>query len=146
MRVCSSSIVVFLALCLGTLGCGKNDREPLHPVRGHIEYDGKPVPHAFLVLHPVKATGKESTKPRAKVAEDGSFVVETYAAKDGAPAGEYVVTIEWYLSNAVAGGGESDDLPARNYLPQRYSKVETSGLRVSVQPGKNEIPTIQLTP
>jgi hypothetical protein len=127
------------------MGCSKGDQQAVHPVRGHIEYDGKPVPHAFVVLHPVRVAGKEFPKPRAKVAEDGSFVVETYAAKDGAPVGEYLVTVEWFLSSAKAGEGESDDLPARNYLPQRYAKAETSGLRVSVQAGKNEIPKIQLT-
>jgi hypothetical protein len=106
-----------------------------------VLYEGKPIPHAFVVFHPLQAPDKSVPQPRAKVQDDGTFVLETYGTQDGAPAGEYAVTVEWWLSNAK----QSDDAPPSNRLPVRYAKAGTSGLRARVQVGENQIPTIYLS-
>jgi hypothetical protein len=134
-----TSVVVGLAL-LALGGCGKSDREPTHPVRGQVAYNGKPIPHAIVVFHPLTEPGKNVPRPRATVNADGTFVLATYEASDGAPAGQYAVTIEWWQSNEKA----APDAPPSNRLPPRYAKTATSGLRVRVEPGDNQIPTIQL--
>ena len=129
---------------LAMLGCGSSDSVPLHPVRGKVLFEGQPVPNALVVLHPTKTAepGKDSLRPRAQAGADGTFEVETVGSKDGAPAGEYAVTVQWFLTSARKGG--EDDPPPTNRLPVRYASAQTSGLRVQVEPGDNEIPTIHL--
>ena len=137
MRV---SVSLFCGLVLFTTGCGQSDQLPVHPARGQVLLEGKPIPHAIVVFHPVKAPEKSQPQPRALVQDDGTFVLETYGTKDGAPEGEYAVTIEWWLSEK-----RSDDAPPSNRLPARYARAETSGLRARIEAGENQIPTIRLS-
>jgi hypothetical protein len=118
-------------------GCG-DGRVHVHPVQGQVLFEGKPAPHAHVVLHPVHANDK-TPPPQAKVGADGSFSVGTYQAGDGAPAGEYVVTVQWLLTSA-----QNPDAPASNRLPVRYSQASTSGLRVQVREGENQLPPLEL--
>lgn len=132
----------FLALGLLTLaGCARDDGPPRYPVRGTVLYDGKPVPHAFVVLHPVSPEQAESSRPSAVANPKGEFVLTSRTARDGAPAGEYVATIEWRPPVQVRKGEYE---PGPNRLPVRYSKPATSDLRVRVAPGDNELPPLSL--
>ena len=135
-----------LALGLGVLlggvvlsGCGRSDRIPLQPVRGQVFYDGKPVPHAHVVLHPVEPAGQDAPRPQAQVGADGSFAVSTYEAGDGAPTGEYAVTVQWLLTSA-----RNQEAPPQNQLPVRYGLASTSGLRLQVRQGEIELPPLHL--
>jgi hypothetical protein len=69
----------------------------------------------------------------------------TYDQGDGAPAGDYGVTVEWWLSSATARTPEGDSRPPTNRLPARYARVETSKLRVRIAAETNQIPVIQLS-
>src|SRR5437870_521007 len=73
-------------------GCSKSG-PTLYPVRGKILFEGQPVRGATLVLHPLGNSDPNAIKPRAFVDREGAFEVFTYAAGDGAPAGEYAVTV-----------------------------------------------------
>jgi hypothetical protein len=141
MRVSVSVPWLGLLLTLLTSGCANNGQVAVHPARGQVLFEGKPIPHAIVVLHFLNAPDKIQPQPRALVQDDGSFVLETYGTQDGAPAGEYAVTIEWWLSS----GDPSDDAPPINHLPARFAKADTSGLRVHVEPGENHFPAIQLS-
>jgi hypothetical protein len=77
------------------------------------------------------------------VKEDGTFVLSTYGTDDGAPAGDYAVTVQWYRDNPRTG--REGLAPPISVLPFRYTKAETSGLRVRIRDGENEIPTLKLT-
>jgi hypothetical protein len=142
MRVAVSGYWLLSFLALAASGCGARDeRLPVYPARGQVLYEGKPIPHAFVVLHPLEVPDVSFPRPRGTVQEDGSFVLETYGTRDGAPAGEYAVTVEWWLSDAEG----SPDAPPTNRLPARYARTESSGLRVRVEAEDNEIPTIPLS-
>ena len=72
---------------------------------------------------------------------DGTFDLTTYHSGDGAPPGEYAITVE--LRGLVTGGEE----PVRtgpNTLPAKYAKPESSALKYTVVEGENEIPTIDI--
>ena len=76
-------------------GCSKSrdsNQLPVFPVIGHVSVNGQVPSGVFLVLHPKNGTGiapnGEAVHPRAVVKPDGSFVVGTYGADDGAPSGE----------------------------------------------------------
>jgi hypothetical protein len=126
-------------LFAGALGCGSNgpSRVPVVPAKGQISYEGKPIANALVIFHPLKADNN-APKPRAKVENDGSFVVETYDSKDGAPVGDYAVTVEWWLTS-----GKGDE-PPTNRLPARFARPEASGVKVTIREGDNDIPAIQL--
>jgi hypothetical protein len=135
--------VLTVVLCCASCSKGK----PLYPVRGQVFVDGKPAEGALVVFHPVEDNPSESAvlRPSALVGEDGSFRVGSYKPKDGAPAGEYRVTVQWLppdLSrnrHLYADGKVNPDK-----LGSRYANPKTSGLRAEVTEGSNELPAFQL--
>ena len=74
-----------------------------------------------MVFHPAKPLPAGVGKPRATVQADGTFKLGTYDGADGAPEGDYKVTVEWWLS---PGGDE----PATSRLNPRYGKPDSSGI------------------
>ncbi|MFO0788264.1 MAG: hypothetical protein U0805_02335 [Pirellulales bacterium] len=134
------------ALLLATLGpgacCGCNRSEnhvAVHPVEGAIQFRGKPPEGAFVSLVP-KDAKQGVPNPRATVAKDGSFAVTTYDGNDGAPEGEYVLTVQWY--KPVRQGDELVGGP--NALPVKYASARTSDITIRVAAGDNHLPPIQL--
>jgi 3',5'-cyclic AMP phosphodiesterase CpdA len=120
-------------------GVAVTNRRPCHPVRGQVFFDGCPPPGAYIVFTAVDPKDKRITRADALVEPDGSFTLSTYTANDGAPAGEYVVTVVWrkpFLS--------ADGKPGPNLLPERYSRAESSGLKATVKAGTNTF-TFDLT-
>jgi hypothetical protein len=126
-----------MACCL-LLSAGCGESEPLYPVTGKVLLDGKPAAHATVVFHPVAAK-PGAVRPRAKVEPDGSFKLTTYEANDGAPAGEYRVTVELWLSS-----GRGDEGPTSR-LPAKFANPESSGLTATVTAGPNELKPFTVT-
>ncbi len=119
-------------------GCEREERQPVYPVVGHLQIDGKAAEHATVILHPVHDNTPAVVKPRGKVAKDGSFQLTTYEANDGAPAGEYYVTFELWLAI-----GRDGDAPV-NRLPSKLAKPETSGHKVTIQSSPNTLEPFHL--
>jgi hypothetical protein len=118
--------------------CGKHDsRVPVFPVRGQVLVGDKPATNAFVVFHPADAQGPQAMRPYGHAGADGSFKLTTYEADDGAPAGEYVVTVVWL---AKGGGEDPPDL-----LKGRYRNPDASPLKVTVQEGPTELTPFKLT-
>jgi hypothetical protein len=133
-------LLPMLGLALLCTGCGKKvSRVAVYPVHGQVLLDGKPVPYAYVVFHPVNSSGASDIHPRAHAEEDGSFWISTYDSGDGAPPGEYVVTVAKFKAPT-----ESDNGPAVNLLPAEYASPTQSRLRVRVEAGDNELGTFQL--
>lgn len=132
-------ILALVLLTFGLASCSKSaGRKPTFPVSGRVLLpDGKPAEHALVVLHPVGDAGEGVGKPHGKVGADGTFKLTTYAADDGAPAGEYRVTVELWLA------GKGDEPPA-NRLNPKFSKPETSGLAATVGAGLTDLKPIEL--
>ena len=132
----------WLALCcmvfLG-ISCGGKG-PPVFEVRGQVLYEGKPVPHAFVVLHPLE-NSVGAVRPSASTDGDGWFVLSSHHAEDGAPAGDYAVTVEWRKATSLDADASA---LSPNLLPPKYSKPATSGLRISVRPGNNEDQILRL--
>jgi hypothetical protein len=137
----TAAIIVLTALSnLAGIGCGKGEsRVPVHPVLGAIQFRGQPANGAFVSLHPKKAV-EGVPNPRATVDKDGSFTVSPYDGNDGAPAGDYVVTVQWYKpvkqGNDLVGGP--------NVLPAKYASPRTSDVIIHIAEGENRLKPIQL--
>ena len=115
-----------------------NARKPTFAVTGRVTLDGRPAEHATVVLHPIGVSGPEVVKPRGTVKTDGSFTLTTYAGDDGAPAGDYRVTVELWLA-----GPRADEPPA-NRLNVKLAKPETSQLTAKVAAAPTTLETIAL--
>jgi hypothetical protein len=134
--------VFFLcSVCLFLSSCSSG-RKPVYPVRGQVfDAHHKPAAGALVVFNPTDQSDNDPNKPRAYVEEDGSFQLTTYEESDGAPAGDYVVTIIWKSK------GTSPFDPSRqgpDKLGGRYSKVADSKLRFTIDKRDNVLPPIQV--
>ncbi len=94
----------------------------------------RPAGHALIVFHPIHNPDAASAKPSAVASADGSFQLGTYERGDGAPAGEYRITVRW--PGEVAGPMPDLDL-APDRLRGRYANPHTSELRVRVEEKEN---------
>jgi hypothetical protein len=116
-----------------------------YPVRGQVFAAGKPAEGALVVFHPVQSTDERALKPSGVVKADGSFALQSYdpqtcpTPRDGAPAGEYLISVSWI---------PPDYATYRNVLPDklqgRYSDPKSSGLRATVKAEPNDLPAFQL--
>ncbi|BBO34378.1 hypothetical protein [Lacipirellula parvula] len=123
-------------------GCGeaKPQRTAVFPAKGTITLKGEPAHGAIIALHPKSPLPAGVPAPRANVDKDGSFAVSTYDSGDGAPEGEYVLTVVW--NKLIKNGGDVRIGP--NVIPTKYGNPTSSDLVVKVTAGENAIPAIQL--
>lgn len=119
------SLVATCMFALTTLGCGESWLEVV-PASGTVKVDGKAPEGAHIVLHPKTPVGTDPIAPTATVKPDGSYVITTYQAGDGAPPGEYVATVQWYQI-------DKDGIVGPNVIPKEYSTPQTSPIKVTVK-------------
>src|SRR6516164_7244538 len=94
----TAGIVVLLLIALGLwLNRSGSDRVQVYPARGQAFLDGKPIAAASIHLDPVWTKAPNFPRPRAIAEADGSFALETYGEDDGAPAGEYRVSVQLFV-------------------------------------------------
>ena len=110
-------------------------RPPVYPVRGELLVNGKPAVGAVVSFHPVGNLTPDAVKPQATVETDGTFRPNTYDLRDGAPAGEYALTVYW-------PGGKGPIGPDR--LKGRYGNPARPVLKVTVKAGDNVLDPIRL--
>lgn len=141
-----SSTLGLCALSLATAGCfAKNDRLPVHHVTGGVFVNGKPAVGARLFFHPAaNPSNPRALRPFAEVGDDGSFELSTYLAGDGAPAGEYVVTVFWPAPAPPRKGKFEDESTPRDQLKNTFSDPRTSKLRAQIHSGENVLSPFQL--
>ena len=132
-----------LVLCVPSCG---SDRPTCYPVRGEIFVgqgkDRTPANGAVVIFHPTAPASAEAPRPTAHVGEDGKFALTTYVKGDGAPAGEYAITIEWRLPRPPP---PHQPKQTGDRLQGRYADPRTSTIRYSVEKNKdNNVPAIEL--
>jgi hypothetical protein len=150
-RGCAAFWVVILGVSV-LAGCSKHGPPPIKgtklavfPVKGKLMMDGKPMVLAAIIFNPVTKFPKGSAQlqPRATADENGDFTVSTYGNGDGAPAGDYKITISWKGAEAVGltdgGRGELEEK-----APEAYQTARTSKIRIKVKEEPNTLPTWDL--
>jgi hypothetical protein len=110
---------------------GKPEGPPLYPVHGQLFVGGKPAEKADVYFHPLDNADPRAPRPHGRVDATGAFRVGTRRSDDGAPAGEYAVTVVWAPAEDVEN---PPDL-----LKGRYANAKTSKLRVRVNEGDNDV-------
>jgi hypothetical protein len=140
-------LVAYLAGLALIVGCAEDDgRIEVYPVSGKVLVRGAPAEAAQVVFYPV---AEELRKPGMPIPEavtdaEGIFQLRSYDPKDGAPAGEYTVSVYW------PGPAPPDADPAagtynpKDRLAGRYLDPNKSGLNVTIEEGGAELPPFEL--
>jgi hypothetical protein len=136
---------LLLPALLLAASCSGDGRRPVFPVRGQVLYEGKPPPGALVIFHPLNDPDPRAPRAVARVDADGNFTPTTYRTDDGAAAGEYAVTVTWVQEVDNQSAPKEEQRPPRNLVPDRYGKPETSGLRVRIEKGPNQLKPFLLT-
>jgi len=137
----SSLLSVSLASCVATValtltGCGGEETTiPTYPVSGQVLRGDKPIFYATVVLHPKSNIGDQSLRPRGVTDPDGKFALTTFTADDGAPAGDYDVSVTQWTTDKPEEG-------PINRLAAKYADPATSGLKITVGSSPNEVQAI----
>jgi hypothetical protein len=131
--------LLLAAAALLVSSCGRKGRKPVFPVSGTVLVNGKAAPEAIVYFHPV-ADDPPPVLPYGQVNESGGFTLSTYESGDGAPAGDYIVTIEWRERSGLTG--KNFEGPDR--LQGRYSDPKKSKLRVTIKEETNSLSAFQL--
>lgn len=131
--------LVLMAGLVAAVGCG-DGRPTCYPVHGQVTApDGKPAAGALVVFHPISPPAGPTLAHTATADEAGRFAVTTFDSGDGAPAGEYVLTVIWNTPKKTLMDQEKDRLNGR------YANKDASKLKFTIEKkSDNEMPPIAL--
>ena len=131
-HLCGLFVAVFLT------GCDENTVD-IHPVKLTLLYKGKPATGAEAVFHPKSEQLKElKLYPNGRAGTDGRVELTTFEPADGAPAGEYRITVVWTNSKDPDDGEEATEV-APDRLGGRYGNPDRTPLSITVSvDGANE--------
>jgi hypothetical protein len=125
--------VAGIALVVGVCTLSGGRSCVVHPATGIARAGHTPLVGAQIRLHPRGMTLPDDATPSATVQDDGTFALTTFTKGDGAPAGDYVATVQWFRVGPDGGAGG-------NVLPKRYASPTTSPLTVTIREGTNDLP------
>jgi hypothetical protein len=116
---------VFLAAL--ACSCQPGGRRPVVRVTGSVSVRSRPAEGVRVAFHPSRDPRDRGLCPQGVVAADGSFRLTTYTLLDGAPPGEYFVTLYW-----PAPGPDDDVHVHPDRLGGRYADPRTTPLTATV--------------
>jgi hypothetical protein len=132
-------------VALASCGGGRNFPK-VYPVKGKILVNGQPANDCQIYLNRTSGDSLSvPATPQAVTDKTGEFQITSYHTNDGAPEGEYVVTIEWRERSGLM----KQEFEGPDQLGGAYAKAErTKGLKgFIVQVGREplELPPFELT-
>lgn len=143
-NTCSGTLLpltlIAAVMAMAIVGCGHSDRAAVYPAEGRVVWNGQPLAGAQVVLYPQGQSDAKTVPARAQTDSEGRFRLSTYGTADGAPEGEYAVTVVHYRVRQQDGGS----VPGPNVLPAKYASPKTTDLRVQIAKGTNTLPTLAL--
>jgi hypothetical protein len=129
---------------MSVLGLSCSGSAALNPVRGKVVYKGQPLAGALVTFHPKGGGGLKSVPSTGLTKDDGTFAVVT-GDKEGAPAGEYVVTVICSENVGAKKGAISTAMPdTQDKLKGAYASKESSRLSVTIKSGENQLDPFDL--
>lgn len=134
---CAPAMLAAVVAVAATAGCGGPYDATL---TGTVTLDGNALPRGTVAFHPLSG----GPGAYATIDPDGTYDVRT-GRERGLPAGEYEVTVTAHEPSTItqtATGGPPP--PGKAITPAWYRWKESSGLRVTVDRGSNEI-NLELT-
>lgn len=139
MRSVSGFVLLSLALAAGCASQEKSgNRVTVYPVEGKLDVLGRPAGNAHVAFHHADRDRIGGLCPVGVTRSDGTFQLITYSGNDGAPEGEYVVTVIW-PNESISVDECCADPVNLDRLHGRYIDPTKSTLRATVRPGRNEV-------
>jgi hypothetical protein len=138
-------LLAIVFVTLATIpACGKTSgRTKVYPAQGKVLVRGTPAGGATVVFYPAgEAKTPGVPAPQGTTDSQGVFKLSSYEAGDGAPEGEYKVSIIW-PEPLPPNVRESAEGP-KDRLGSRYSDPQKSKLAAKVEKGAGEIPPFEL--
>ncbi|MFO0864717.1 MAG: hypothetical protein U0744_08715 [Gemmataceae bacterium] len=135
----NGALLLTWVACALLSGCSDGKHATVQ-VKGQVVSgkDKKPAAGAAVIFHPAKTEPGDSHKPIGITDESGRYSLTTYREGDGAPEGEYVVTVRWPMAKK-----SPLDTDPRDRLNEAFSNVKNSKIRMEVKSGK-DLPPIEL--
>lgn len=138
MRQIPGFVLLFLALAPGCASQEKGDnRVTVYPVEGKLFVLGRPAGNAHVAFHHADKGQIGGLCPVGITRPDGTFRLTTHSSDDGAPEGEYVVTVVW--PNDTIPVDECADPATHDRLNGLYLDPTKSQLRATVRAERTEI-------
>jgi len=127
---------------LGLASCGSPAAQtaiPVHPTAGRLlTAAGKPAAGATVSFHPVGRAEALPFTPFGDVDADGNFRLTSYQSGDGAPAGDYDVTVSWRTASPEGEAIGPDRLKGK------YANPKKPLCRATVREGENRLEPFHL--
>lgn len=134
-------------------GCWSGGGPTTYPVKGLVQYKGKPVEGATVTLIPSQADGRSAS---GTTDAEGAFEVTTYVSPalqaQGAMPGDYDIVVSKMEVRELAEDLSPQEAqatfqklgPPKNLLPKKYRSPNTSGLSVTIENGPPEPVNLEL--
>lgn len=136
-------IALSIALLMQFSGCSSGKLTPPKtvPVSGSVIHKGRPVVGARVKFHPQFDIGKDKFIPYGDTGPDGRFVLNTGAAGNGAPKGDYIVTLELLRTGTDPKDGLEGEI---DELKGAYNDPAKSEWKVTITDGENVLEPFQV--
>jgi hypothetical protein len=124
------------ALLFGPIsGCAEPNEHPkTFPVTGKVTYKGQPVPKGTITFQP-----DQGQAAVGEIQPDGTYQLSTFSQGDGAVAGHHRIFVIANTADPTKIPGSTPGwTPPKDLVPQKYNKLETSGLEATVSEDKKE--------
>ena len=82
-------------------------------------------------------------RPHATVQSDGSFRLTTFTTRDGAPVGDFALTVTWPGPRVK---GQAEDEPGPDRLGRAFADARKPAASVRIDPDTKELEKIDLKP
>ncbi|MFG0288529.1 MAG: hypothetical protein ACF8CQ_10155 [Rhodopirellula sp. JB044] len=128
------SLLLSAVVTSALIGCSDPGRDT-YPVSGLVRFpDGTVLRDGSVEFEIVGR--KPAVTATGQIGPDGTFTLGTFAAADGALAGEHRVAV--FSSHRIGTGAERPGMIPENRLHPRYRSFDSSGITLEVQPAENQ--------
>lgn len=137
------SLILVIAIQSLAAGCSNGKLTPPKtvPVSGSVTQNGKPLAGVRVKFHPQFKMGKHEFIPYGETGTDGKYVLNTGVVGNGAPKGDYLVTLEMpYIDVDPKDGLEAEV----DRLKGAYSDPAKSEWTITLKEGANILEPFQI--
>lgn len=128
-------------LCLSLAGCD----DGLVSVTGTITVNGEPVGPGVVQFEPVNPVKSTARAANGHFGADGKYELMSAGRNKGIRPGEYAVMIHELPEGAQFGGEEAQPVSGGK-IPRKYEHSGLTGLKATVEEGKNNAIDFDLKP
>jgi len=114
-------MVLMAAILIGVAACGSDNGLNLAPVRGKITYKGEPLKNGTVMFEPDESKGNKGPQAMGTLKSDGTYILSSQDAGDGAVVGMHRVGILGIDPNPVS----AEALPSPETDPLKYLQAKT---------------------